>query len=130
MIVHLPGHPYALFREGVIVDIILTDHDESVMPIILDAHSADSFVSCCEVGTGAVIGGTVLGGRFQPPKPYPHWVWDNAAWEWIPPIAKPAASSDPDKFWYWDPITDTWLEDSHSNPSVGLAPEDPRRNNE
>jgi hypothetical protein len=59
---------------------------------------------------GAFAGvGSVYDSRtdvFLPPRPYLSWVFDNKAYKWNPPVAKP----DDGKPYQWDEATTSWVE--------------------
>jgi len=116
MTVHIENHPYALFRNGVIVNIItMAEHDENLVRHIALESSADSFLSCCEYGI-AQVGGDFYDGRFRDKKVYSTWVWDNASWSWVAPLPKPADTVD--TVHGWDEETGRWVALNLDNPDT------------
>jgi hypothetical protein len=71
--IHLPGHPYAILKNKLIIDILATDHNEEILPMLVEALGGDQAVNCCEYGYDAVVGGDVHLGRLRHPKPFQSW---------------------------------------------------------
>jgi hypothetical protein len=55
-------------------------------------------------GSTAIIGGaySIDKDKFAAPKPYPSWTFNNEAFEWQAPVAKPQEIA------AWDEISQTW----------------------
>jgi hypothetical protein len=51
---------------------------------------------------------------FVPPKPYPSWLLDTNAAQWIPPVPKPSDAG-MGKPYTWDEATQTWVEVPNGN---------------
>jgi hypothetical protein len=51
----------------------------------------------------AYIGNRFNGTKFEQPKPFPSWLWNEDSFEYVPPKAKP------DGDYYWDEAELDWL---------------------
>lgn len=50
--------------------------------------------------------------KFLTPKPYPSWVLDEDAWEYIAPVPYP---NEPGKYYVWEESNQSWVEATPSN---------------
>lgn len=103
---HLPGHPYAILKNNLIIDVITTEHNEELLPIFIEALGGDQAVNCCEYGYGAVPGGDIHLGRLRNPKPYQSWLFHEGRWSWEPPIPYPTDN----KLYTWNEESLNWQE--------------------
>jgi hypothetical protein len=103
--IHLPGHPYAILKNKLIIDVLATDHNEEVLPMLVEALGGDQAVNCCEYGYDAVVGGDVYLGRLRYPKPFESWKFNEGRWSWEAPIPYPSDN----QLYTWDEETLKWL---------------------
>jgi hypothetical protein len=105
---HIPGNPYALVKDNIIVDMFYAanDSEERIAERLKD-YEYDFYISCTEYGQQLCIGDSVTeDGYVRSICEYPSWVWNNDLRIWESPLGD---SPKDGQNWRWDESTLNWV---------------------
>jgi hypothetical protein len=78
---------YAFIKNNIVTNIAIFDNfNEEIKNAFIATHQLDDIVL---VDKNTQTGGSYDGIQFIPVQPYPSWIWDNQAKEWVAPTPKP-----------------------------------------
>jgi hypothetical protein len=105
---HIPGNPYALVKNNIIVEMFYAQYDSEERIIErLKEHTYDFYINCTEYGQQLCVGDSVTEDGYVRSIPsYPSWVWNNDLRTWESP--KGPHPKDGQK-WAWDEDSLGWV---------------------
>jgi hypothetical protein len=67
--IHFTGHPHALVKDNVVINVILAEHDDPIIDVLREENQADESISWCEYDKAIYQGYIKVDGNFIPQNP-------------------------------------------------------------
>lgn len=95
---------FAIIKSGLVSNVVVSDFEQSTTILKGMLPDAEDVIFVTEETKEPYIGYPIVGGKFLPASPYPSWTFNEDAWQYEPPVARPSDSP----YYFWNEDLQNW----------------------